>query len=202
MSRYWYIGILVLVLVAATATTFIFLGSTIPIEVTTTTTTAAVASTPGGNGSDADKLPNLKGDWWRSINLEDDLGNSTSAKNGTRNHRKELGDSNATTVNVGPPSPANSNATSLAVGSALSPGLVSIQPRGETESEYSSGRLFYTTIFNDSRDDEEKTTLTLGYMMAIKGEIKDKQGLAISGAISMAIDEVSWICYAALLPHC
>lgn len=35
------------------------------------------------------------------------------------------------------------------------------------------------------------TVLTVGYLTAIKGDLKDKQGLAISGAITIAIDEVS-----------
>lgn len=37
----------------------------------------------------------------------------------------------------------------------------------------------------------DKTVLTVGYLTAIKGELKDKQGLAISGALTMALDEVS-----------
>lgn len=35
------------------------------------------------------------------------------------------------------------------------------------------------------------TVLTVGYLTAIKGDLKDKQGLAISGAITIALDEVS-----------
>uniref|UniRef100_A0A1L8DJE6 Guanylate cyclase n=2 Tax=Nyssomyia neivai TaxID=330878 RepID=A0A1L8DJE6_9DIPT len=37
----------------------------------------------------------------------------------------------------------------------------------------------------------EKTVLTVGYLTAIKGELKDKQGLAISGALTMALDEIN-----------
>ncbi|GAB1861123.1 Guanylate cyclase [Camponotus japonicus] len=33
--------------------------------------------------------------------------------------------------------------------------------------------------------------LTIGYLTAIKGDLKDRQGLAISGALSMALDEVN-----------
>lgn len=33
----------------------------------------------------------------------------------------------------------------------------------------------------------KKTELTVGYLTAIKGELKDRQGLAISGAITMAL---------------
>lgn len=36
-----------------------------------------------------------------------------------------------------------------------------------------------------------KTTLTIGYLTAIKGELKDRQGLAISGALTLALDEVN-----------
>lgn len=37
----------------------------------------------------------------------------------------------------------------------------------------------------------QKQNLTIGYLTAIKGGLKDRQGLAISGALSMALDEVS-----------
>lgn len=36
-----------------------------------------------------------------------------------------------------------------------------------------------------------KTTLTIGYLTAIRGELKDKQGLAISGALTLALEEVN-----------
>lgn len=32
--------------------------------------------------------------------------------------------------------------------------------------------------------------LTVGYLTAVKGTLKDRQGLAVSGAISMAIEDV------------
>lgn len=35
--------------------------------------------------------------------------------------------------------------------------------------------------------------LVIGYLTAIKGELKDKKGLTVSGAITMALDEVSLI---------
>jgi guanylate cyclase, other len=37
----------------------------------------------------------------------------------------------------------------------------------------------------------KKTELSVGYLTAIKGELKDRQGLAISGAISVALDEIN-----------
>lgn len=36
-----------------------------------------------------------------------------------------------------------------------------------------------------------KTVLTVGYLTAIKGDLKDRQGLAISGALKMALDEIN-----------
>jgi len=40
--------------------------------------------------------------------------------------------------------------------------------------------------------------LTIGYLTAIKGGLKDRQGLAISGAITMALDEVKFTIFRAL----
>jgi hypothetical protein len=45
--------------------------------------------------------------------------------------------------------------------------------------------LFANTL--DPVDGSYKTELTVGYLTAIKGELKDRQGLAISGAITMAL---------------
>ncbi|GFG40122.1 hypothetical protein Cfor_09373 [Coptotermes formosanus] len=36
-----------------------------------------------------------------------------------------------------------------------------------------------------------KKTLTIGYLAAVKGTLKDRQGLAVSGALSMALQEVN-----------
>lgn len=36
----------------------------------------------------------------------------------------------------------------------------------------------------------DKVKLVLGYLTAVKGDLKERQGLAISGAISMAVEEV------------
>ncbi|XP_063972285.1 receptor-type guanylate cyclase Gyc76C-like isoform X1 [Diachasmimorpha longicaudata] len=41
------------------------------------------------------------------------------------------------------------------------------------------------------RVDKKPRNLTIGYLTAIKGGLKDRQGLAISGAISMALDEIN-----------
>lgn len=43
------------------------------------------------------------------------------------------------------------------------------------------------------------TVLTVGYLTAIKGDLKDKQGLAISGAITIALHDVSIGCSSILL---
>lgn len=36
----------------------------------------------------------------------------------------------------------------------------------------------------------KKYNITIGYLPSIKGELRDRQGLAISGALSMALEEV------------
>ncbi|XP_026477197.1 receptor-type guanylate cyclase Gyc76C-like [Ctenocephalides felis] len=37
----------------------------------------------------------------------------------------------------------------------------------------------------------KKKVLTVGYLTAIKGELKDRQGLAVSGAVTMALNEIN-----------
>ena len=46
------------------------------------------------------------------------------------------------------------------------------------------------TTISPSQALREQRIVTVGYLTAIKGELKDRQGLAISGAFSMALDEV------------
>lgn len=46
-------------------------------------------------------------------------------------------------------------------------------------------------ISGSNGQQQRKTVLTVGYLTAIKGELKDRQGLAISGALSMALDEIN-----------
>ena len=41
------------------------------------------------------------------------------------------------------------------------------------------------------RDKNNRTIINVGYLTALTGELKDKQGLAISGALTMALDEVN-----------
>lgn len=38
---------------------------------------------------------------------------------------------------------------------------------------------------------DQRTVINVGYLTALTGELKDKQGLAISGALTMALEEVS-----------
>lgn len=42
------------------------------------------------------------------------------------------------------------------------------------------------------RSTGERTVINVGYLTALTGELKDKQGLAISGALTMALEEVSF----------
>jgi len=36
-----------------------------------------------------------------------------------------------------------------------------------------------------------KKNLTVGYLTAVKGDLKDRQGLAVSGAVTMALEEIN-----------
>lgn len=39
----------------------------------------------------------------------------------------------------------------------------------------------------------KRKNLTVGYLTAAKGELKERQGLAVSGALTMALEEVSFV---------
>lgn len=56
-----------------------------------------------------------------------------------------------------------------------------------SSSSYGIGEL----IARDLKTEHNYTKLTVGYLTAIKGDLKERQGLQISGAIKMALDEVS-----------
>lgn len=47
--------------------------------------------------------------------------------------------------------------------------------------------------YADKTKGHKQFNLTIGYLTAMKGELRDKQGLAISGALSLALDEVKII---------
>jgi hypothetical protein len=59
---------------------------------------------------------------------------------------------------------------------------------------------FFLLLFNSvdaTTSDEnhgfssQKTQLTVGYLPAVRGELKDRQGLSISGAILLALEEIN-----------
>lgn len=39
----------------------------------------------------------------------------------------------------------------------------------------------------------KKKNLTVGYLTAVRGELKERQGLSVSGALTMALDEVIYL---------
>lgn len=51
--------------------------------------------------------------------------------------------------------------------------------------------LINSVHVDGSQNNNNTTTLNVLYLTAIKGELKDRQGLAISGAITMALEEVN-----------
>lgn len=42
---------------------------------------------------------------------------------------------------------------------------------------------------------KHKKNITIGYLTAVRGELIDRQGLAVSGALSMALEEVRWLSF-------
>ncbi|XP_077268386.1 receptor-type guanylate cyclase Gyc76C [Temnothorax americanus] len=53
-------------------------------------------------------------------------------------------------------------------------------------------QAFHKNLWSASNDTAvQPRNLTIGYLTAIKGGLKDRQGLAISGALTMALDEIN-----------
>lgn len=60
--------------------------------------------------------------------------------------------------------------------------------------QHTSGAAFVPQLTTDSQHQKFKnnrTELVLGYLTALKGNMKDKQGLTISGAITVALEEIN-----------
>lgn len=74
----------------------------------------------------------------------------------------------------------------LVLGLAEPPGL----PGAEWQQALSR-QTYPKSTFGRTIQPRKQQNLTIGYLTAIKGGLKDRQGLAISGAFSMALDEVS-----------
>ncbi|XP_055590315.1 receptor-type guanylate cyclase Gyc76C-like [Uranotaenia lowii] len=102
-----------------------------------------------------------------------------------------------------PLSSASSSATSGSVfgsGSANNGGLVSqiggglLASSSLVQQPYSSGQT-YVPDFNMSTHHQKyknnRTQLVVGYLTALKGNMKDKQGLTISGALTIALEEIN-----------
>ncbi|XP_060811458.1 receptor-type guanylate cyclase Gyc76C-like [Bombus pascuorum] len=74
----------------------------------------------------------------------------------------------------------------LVLGLAEPPGL----PGAEWQQAFSM-HTYPKSTSTKSIQPKKQQTLTIGYLTAIKGGLKDRQGLAISGAVSMALDEIN-----------
>ncbi|XP_076387210.1 receptor-type guanylate cyclase Gyc76C isoform X1 [Megachile rotundata] len=74
----------------------------------------------------------------------------------------------------------------LVLGLAEPPGL----PGAEWQQALSR-QTYPKSTFGRSIQPRKQQNLTIGYLTAIKGGLKDRQGLAISGAFSMALDEIN-----------
>ncbi|XP_076675216.1 receptor-type guanylate cyclase Gyc76C isoform X3 [Andrena cerasifolii] len=72
--------------------------------------------------------------------------------------------------------------------------LVLGEPPGLPGAEWQqalSRQTYPRSTFNRAIPPKKQHNLTIGYLTAIKGDLKDRQGLAISGAFSMALDEIN-----------
>ncbi|XP_017767090.1 PREDICTED: receptor-type guanylate cyclase Gyc76C-like [Eufriesea mexicana] len=74
----------------------------------------------------------------------------------------------------------------LVLGLAEPPGL----PGAEWQQALSR-QIYPKATFTGTIQPRKQQNLTIGYLTAIKGGLKDRQGLAISGAFSMALDEIN-----------
>ncbi|KZC09672.1 Guanylate cyclase 32E [Dufourea novaeangliae] len=74
----------------------------------------------------------------------------------------------------------------LVLGLAEPPGL----PGAEWQQAISR-QTYPKSSFGRTIQPRKQQNLTIGYLTAIKGGLKDRQGLAISGAFSMALDEIN-----------
>ncbi|XP_054008169.1 receptor-type guanylate cyclase Gyc76C-like [Hylaeus anthracinus] len=74
----------------------------------------------------------------------------------------------------------------LVLGLAEPPGL----PGAEWQQALSR-QSYPKSTFGRTIQPRKQQNLTIGYLTAIKGGLKDRQGLAISGAFSMALDEIN-----------
>ncbi|XP_043577855.1 receptor-type guanylate cyclase Gyc76C-like isoform X1 [Bombus pyrosoma] len=74
----------------------------------------------------------------------------------------------------------------LVLGLAEPPGL----PGAEWQQAFSR-HTYPKSTSTRSIQPRKQQNLTIGYLTAIKGGLKDRQGLAISGAFSMALDEIN-----------
>lgn len=63
---------------------------------------------------------------------------------------------------------------------------------GASSSNYGIGGSRQKLTARDLKtEDKNHTKLTVGYLTAVKGALKERQGIQISGAITMALDDVS-----------
>lgn len=63
------------------------------------------------------------------------------------------------------------------------------------QNSYASGATFIPKLANSSHNHQKfknnRTQLVVGYLTALKGNMKDKQGLTISGALTIALEEIN-----------
>ncbi|XP_076232262.1 receptor-type guanylate cyclase Gyc76C [Calliopsis andreniformis] len=74
---------------------------------------------------------------------------------------------------------------------ASSPLVLGLAEPPGAEWQALSRQTYPRSTFTRTIQPRKQQNLTIGYLTAIKGGLKDRQGLAISGAFSMALDEIN-----------
>ncbi|KAL1403181.1 hypothetical protein pipiens_000917, partial [Culex pipiens pipiens] len=75
-----------------------------------------------------------------------------------------------------------------------SPSMGGTQALAQPQFSYASGATYVPKLAPNATGQKFKnnrTQLTLGYLTALKGNMKDKQGLTISGALTIALEEIN-----------
>lgn len=74
------------------------------------------------------------------------------------------------------------------------PSMGGTQALAQPQFSYASGATYVPKLAPNATGQKFKnnrTQLTLGYLTALKGNMKDKQGLTISGALTIALEEIN-----------
>ncbi|ETN60521.1 hypothetical protein AND_007856 [Anopheles darlingi] len=88
---------------------------------------------------------------------------------------------------------ATTTTAAVAVAATTVNATAATQQQQQHQQQHSSGSYITKTPENSPHQkfQNNRTVLTLGYLTAVKGDMQDKQGLTISGALTMALDDIN-----------